>query len=83
MGFNVLLVAIGGALGSVAVQELTALQAVLGSLDVWQSNAQLKNNLNKIKNILTKWENAKTGKNIQQQTPTSGLTYEDYLKTVQ
>lgn len=49
----------GGALGSVAVQELTALQSVLGSLDVGQSNEQLKANLKKIKDILTKWDSAK------------------------
>ena len=49
----------GGALGSVAVQELTALQSVLGSLDVGQSNEQLKANLQKIKDILTKWDSAK------------------------
>lgn len=39
----------GGALGQVAVQELTALQSILGSLDASQSRSQLIQNLNNIK----------------------------------
>ena len=39
----------GGALGQVAVQELEALQATLGSLDQKQSTEQLITNLNSIK----------------------------------
>lgn len=39
----------GGALGSVAVQELQALQSTVASLDTNQSEAQLKGNLQKIK----------------------------------
>ncbi len=39
----------GGALGSIAVQELTALQSVLGSLDASQSRSQLRQNLENIK----------------------------------
>ena len=40
----------GGALGQVAVQELEALQSVLGSLDQTQSASQLRSNLDKIAN---------------------------------
>ena len=39
----------GGALGSVAVQELQALQSTVASLDTDQSEAQLRANLQKIK----------------------------------
>lgn len=39
----------GGALGQVAVQELQALQATLGSLDVGQSKDKLIKNLNAVK----------------------------------
>lgn len=39
----------GGALGQVAVQELVALQATLGSLDLNQSPEKLKENLNVVK----------------------------------
>lgn len=39
----------GGALGNVAVQELQALQATLGSLDVGQSRDKLVQNLNAVK----------------------------------
>lgn len=45
----------GGALGQVAVQELEALQSVLGSLDQKQSREQLSQNLN---NIKTHYQNA-------------------------
>jgi hypothetical protein len=48
----------GGALGQVAVQELTMLQAVLGSLDANQSPAQLSQSLNKVYNHFSKWSRA-------------------------
>ena len=41
----------GGALGGIAVQELTMLQAVLGSLDQAQSPEQLQENLVRLKQI--------------------------------
>jgi hypothetical protein len=43
----------GGALGQVAVQELEALQGVLGSLDTAQSEAQFLQNLNRLNTIYT------------------------------
>lgn len=39
----------GGALGQVAVQELQALQATLGNLDLGQSESQIRSNLQNIK----------------------------------
>jgi hypothetical protein len=48
----------GGALGQVAIQELVALQASIASLDIQQSPAQLKQNLNKIQEHYKKWRNA-------------------------
>jgi hypothetical protein len=45
----------GGALGQVAVQELEALQAVLGNLDSSQSSSQLKQNLESIKYHYGNW----------------------------
>ena len=46
----------GGALGQVAVQELEALRAVLGSLDQGQSPAQLKATLDKVATNLRNFE---------------------------
>lgn len=45
----------GGALGSVAVQELTALQSTVSSLDQAQSPAQLRASFAKIKQHYEKW----------------------------
>lgn len=45
----------GGALGQVAVQELTALQATIANLDQQQSPAQLKASLDKIETHYNKW----------------------------
>ena len=45
----------GGALGAIAVQELVALQATVASLDIGQSEAQLKANLEKIKTHYQRW----------------------------
>lgn len=47
----------GGALGQVAVQELEMLQATLGSLDVGQGPAQLKENLNNVFTHYRNWAN--------------------------
>lgn len=48
----------GGALGSVAVQELTALQSTLSSLDQGQSPAQLTSSLEKIERSIQRWADA-------------------------
>lgn len=48
----------GGALGQVAIQELVALQASIASLDIQQTPAQLRANLNKIKGHYEKWRSA-------------------------
>ena len=53
----------GGALGQVAVQELTFLQAALSNLDPGQSQDQLKKNLNQVKTHFENW------KKIVQQAP--------------
>lgn len=45
----------GGALGQVAVQELTALQATVASLDQGQTPAQLKTALDKIEKHYNNW----------------------------
>lgn len=45
----------GGALGAVAVQELTALQSTVASLDQGQSRAELKKSLNKIETHYNNW----------------------------
>ena len=45
----------GGALGQVAVQELNFLQSTVASLDVGQSPAQLRSNLEKIKKHYSRW----------------------------
>lgn len=48
----------GGALGQVAVQELTMLQATLANLDPGQSEDQLKNNLRKVQTHYRNWKDA-------------------------
>ncbi len=65
----------GGALGQVAVQELQALQATVGSLELGQSKAELQQNLNKIENHYSNWIRATQG-----QQP---LTLEQFLQTKQ
>jgi len=65
----------GGALGQVAVQELQALQATVGSLELGQSKDELQKNLNKIENHYSNWIRATQG-----QQP---LSLEDFLKTKQ
>jgi hypothetical protein len=47
----------GGALGQVAIQELVALQSTIASLDIQQTPAQLRKNLDKIKGHYEKWRN--------------------------
>jgi hypothetical protein len=51
----------GGALGQVAVQELEALQASVGSLEVGQSQAELQQNLDKVDKHYRAWLNAVKG----------------------
>lgn len=46
----------GGALGQVAVQELTALQATVASLDQYQSPGELKAALDKIEKHYNRWQ---------------------------
>lgn len=46
----------GGALGSVAVQELNALQSTVASLDQKQSPEQLRRSLSKIRDHYSRWE---------------------------
>jgi hypothetical protein len=48
----------GGALGQVAVQELTYLQAALSSLDKGQSEPQLRQNLEAVKKHYNNWKKA-------------------------
>lgn len=48
----------GGALGSIAVQELNLLEATLGSLNQGQSPENFIKNLNKIKTSVQNWERA-------------------------
>lgn len=48
----------GGALGAIAVQELTALQSTVASLDQAQSPAQLKSRLGEIKTHYSNWKKA-------------------------
>jgi hypothetical protein len=47
----------GGALGSIAVQELTMLQSVIASLDADQSPAQLKQGLDDVEKHVNNWKN--------------------------
>lgn len=65
----------GGALGQVAVQELNMLQSVLGSLDISQSENQLRENLNSIKNHFENWKaavnEANGSNNLSQQSNSS------------
>lgn len=51
----------GGALGQVAVQELNALQATVGSLELGQSKEELVKNLNKIDFHYKNWIRATRG----------------------
>lgn len=59
----------GGALGAVAVQELTALQSTVASLDQAQSPSQLRSALNKIDRHYGRWQRVMKG-----ELPDSGAT---------
>lgn len=48
----------GGALGAIAVQELTALQSTIASLDQAQSPSQLRARLGEIRNHYSNWKKA-------------------------
>lgn len=48
----------GGALGQVAIQELVALQSTVANLDPNQSAEQLADNINRIEQHYTRWEQA-------------------------
>jgi hypothetical protein len=65
----------GGALGQVAVQELQALQATVGSLELGQSKAELQKNLNKIENHYSNW--VRTTQGLQP------LSLDEFLKSKQ
>jgi hypothetical protein len=57
----------GGALGAIAVQELTALQSTIANIDPNQSEAQLKANLKKVRNHVNKWRKTMGGEEIPEQ----------------
>lgn len=63
----------GGALGQVAVQELTALQATVASLDQLQSPEQLKQALDKIETHYSNWQ--KTLQPDKQQAPAGDVKF--------
>lgn len=79
----------GGALGSVAVQELTALQSAMASLDQGQDSATLKKSLGKVKTHYNNWldtmkkaglsDGGKQSPN-KKTTPTQIKTAADYAK---
>lgn len=56
----------GGALGAVAVQELTALQSTVSSLDQAQSPSQLRSSLAKIDRHYSRWQKVMQGQNPNQ-----------------
>jgi len=58
----------GGALGAVSDRETALLSSVMGSLDIGQSPAQLKTNLEKIKESLTRWNQALMAEPTEQTT---------------
>lgn len=54
----------GGALGQVAIQELVALQASIASLDIGQTEAVQKKNLNKVLRHYENWKRTITGESV-------------------
>jgi hypothetical protein len=62
----------GGALGQVAVQELNALQATVGSLEIGQDRKELQKNLDKIQHHYSNWIRTTQGE--------KPLTFEEYKK---
>lgn len=65
----------GGALGQVAVQELNALQATVGSLEIGQDRKELNKNLNKIEHHYSNWMRTTQGE--------KPVTFEEFMKTKQ
>jgi hypothetical protein len=65
----------GGALGQVAVQELQALQATVGSLDIGQDSKELAKNLSKIEHHYSNWIRTTRG----EQT----ISFEEFQKAKQ
>lgn len=65
----------GGALGQVAVQELQALQATIGSLELGQDKKELTNNLNKIEHHYTNWVRTTRGE--------QPISFEEFQKSKQ
>ncbi|MGV3650619.1 MAG: hypothetical protein ACO1OK_04295 [Devosia sp.] len=62
----------GGALGQVAVQELSMLQSVIGSLDAGQSEEQLRESLTTIKRLLERQKMFRAEALRQRQQATGG-----------
>jgi hypothetical protein len=62
----------GGALGQVAVQELQALQATVGSLELGQSKEELQKNLDKIELHYNNWLSAVGGTSKAPMTAPAG-----------
>lgn len=65
----------GGALGQVAVQELQALQATIGSLELGQDKKELINNLNKIEHHYSNWIRTTRGE--------QPISFEEFQKSKQ
>lgn len=72
----------GGALGQVAVQELNFLQATVASLDVGQSPAQLRANLEKIRKHYSRWLATTRGELPPKDSETEAAPGEEKQKTV-
>ena len=65
----------GGALGQVAVQELQALQATIGSLELGQDKKELINNLSKIEHHYSNWIRTTRGE--------QPISFEEFQKSKQ
>jgi hypothetical protein len=65
----------GGALGQVAVQELQALQATVGSLDIGQDDKELAKNLRKIEHHYSNWIRTTRGE--------QPISFEEFQKSKQ
>jgi hypothetical protein len=63
----------GGALGQVAVQELNALQATVGSLELGQDRKELSKNLNKIEHHYSNWIRTTRGE--------QPISFEEFMKS--
>lgn len=63
----------GGALGQVAVQELNALQATVGSLELGQDRKELFKNLNKIEHHYSNWIRTTRGE--------QPISFEEFMKS--